>query len=355
MSDAWILRTALAGALTLLVGASAGPAPPAGAASTPFSVAARAAPIAVELVDTDAPVLPGGEVLYAAPALTRAELDSIGNSAGFAAGPYPGDNLTALMGAFNAVSPTGPVLPEYPFSVSSQYPGNPAQKKENGPHRLASNSDENTSKADAHVGLARGNPGVASVSSTSIAKQDPGSGTLTAQASSLVDGFSLGPTLTVGHVSGHAEITSRPGEKPTKQTSFSVGSITVMGTIVGLTDKGLVPVPGTSPGADFNSLTSQLSQAGVTLALLPANETDTAIDSAGLVIGLTREIPNRGFVKVTITLGRVRAQVKSGVPVESGAENAGGSEGAQATTSLTLSVHTRGEDRQVWPQPRSRA
>jgi hypothetical protein len=215
------------------------------------------------------------------------------------------------MGAANAVSPTGPVFPEWPFVVSSQYPGSPTAKKENGPHRLTATSGENGSEADAHLGVARGNPGVLSASSTSAAKQDPASGVLTATADSLVDGFSLGPTLTIGHISGHAEMSGRPGAKPSKQTSFSIANLIVMGTPVGLTDKGLVPVSNTPPGADVNALTKQLAQAGVTLTLLPAEGTDTAIDSAGLAIGYAQDVPNHGLVKVRLILGRVRAQVES--------------------------------------------
>jgi hypothetical protein len=44
---------------------------------------------------------------------------------------------------------------------------------------------------------------------------------------------------------------------------------------------------------------------------LPAEGTDTAIDSAGLAIGFAQDVPNHGIVKVRLTLGRVRAQVAS--------------------------------------------
>lgn len=342
----WIGRTAFTGGLILLIG---GLGVPAGAqdASSPvtsdtFSLAARAAPFAVELIDSGAPVIPGGQVLYVTPTVTRAELDSVGSSTGFAAAPYPGDALPSIMGASNAVSPTGPVFPEYPFSVSTTYPGNAEQAQERGPNRIASTSSENGSEADAHIGLARGNPAVASVASTSIAKHDPGTGALTAQANGVIDGFSLGPTLTIGRVLGHAEITAQPGQKPTKQTAFSLGTVTVMGTTVGLTDKGFVPVADTPPGADFNSLTRQLSQAGITVSILPANETETTIDSAGLAIGFSaRDVPGHGLVKVTVTLGRVSAQLESGAPGESSTEPAGDGEDSQATTSASTSTWPR--------------
>src|SRR5690349_14234396 len=89
-----------------------------------FSVKAYSSPIGVEFFDAGAPVIPG-EIVYGSVAVTRAAVDSVGNSAGFAGGPYLGDNVPALMGAFNAIGPFGAILPPYPFMVQSQYPGSP--------------------------------------------------------------------------------------------------------------------------------------------------------------------------------------------------------------------------------------
>jgi len=286
-------------------------AAPAGAdeSSAFFSVSAGASPVGVEYFDAGAPVIPG-EIVYGSIAVTRAALDSVGNSSGFAAGPYFGDNVPALMGAVNALGPQGAILPQYPFMVQSQYPGTKDQKQDEGPRKLVATSSENESTGDAHVGLARGNPGVLSVSSTSKVKQDPATGALLATADGLVQGFSVGPTLTIGQLVSHAEMSGRPGEKPTKKTTLSIGPITVMGQLVGLTEKGLVPVPGTPKATDVNGLTKQLSAAGITLGLLPGEETDTGIDSAAVVVGIAQKGPG-GITRVRIILGRVRARVES--------------------------------------------
>jgi hypothetical protein len=282
-----------------------------------FSVSAASSPVGVEFFDAGAPVIPG-EIVYASATATKAAVDSVGNSAGFAAGPYLGDNVPALMGAFNALGPAGPILPPYPFMVASQYPGTPKQVQDSGPRHLAATSSENSSDADAHVGLARGNPALLSVSSTSVAKQDPATGLLTATADGTVEAFSVGPTLTIGQLISHAEVTGRPGERPAKKTTLSIGSLTVMGTLVGLTDKGLVPVPGTPKTADLNSLTKQLAATGLTLGLLPGEDTDAGTDSAALVIGIARDFPGHGLVRVRVILGRVRARVESGAPPAQG-------------------------------------
>jgi len=84
-----------------------------------------------------------------------------------------------------------------------------------------------------------------------------------------------------------------------------------MGTLVGLTDKGLAPVPGTPKTADLNSLTKQLSAAGISLGLLPGEDSATGTDSAALVVGIVRDVPG-GQMRVRIILGRVQARVDTG-------------------------------------------
>jgi len=289
---------------------------PAGAAdddtqssSSFFSLAASASPIGVEYFDAGAPVIPG-EIVYGSIAVSRAALDSVGNSSGFAAGPYFGDNVPALMGAVNALGPQGAILPTYPFMVQSQFPGKDKDSQDGGPRKLSATSSANDSTGDAHVGVARGNPGVLSVSSTSKVKHDTASGDLLATADGIVQGFSLGPTLTIGQLVSHAEMSGRPGAKPTKKSTLSIGPITVMGQLVGLTDKGLVPVPGTPKATDVNGLTKQLDAAGITLGLLPGEETATGIDSAALVVGIAQKGPG-GITRVRVILGRVRAKVEA--------------------------------------------
>jgi hypothetical protein len=273
----------------------------------PFSVNAVAAPAAFVFADSGTPVVPG-ELLYITPTFARAELDSLTNSGGLAAAPYLGEAAPALMGTFNAVSPTGPVFPAYPFSASSQFPGNEKNSAANGPFTVESMSNEAGTKATAKAGGVHGNPGLlSSVAGAVVGQGDDG--LLTAVAESTIVGLSLGKELTIGQISGSAKVTGRPGEEPTKESSFSLGSLVVNGTVVGLTDKGLVPVSETNPGADMAALTEQLEQAGITLALLPARKTATAVDSGALEIGIIRDVPNHGLVSIKLVLGRVRAEV----------------------------------------------
>jgi hypothetical protein len=275
----------------------------------PFSVSAVAAPVALQVADTGTPVVPG-ELLYITPSFSRAEFDSLENSAGLAAAPWFGDAAPALMGTFNAVSPTGPVFPAYPFSAASQFPGNGKASASNGPFSVESMSGETGTRATAKAGAAHGNPGLVSSVALSAAEQAE-DGLLTAVAESTVVGLSLGPALTIPRVAGAAKVTGRAGEEVSKESSFSLGSLIVNGTVVGLTDKGLVPVSETNPGADMAALTKGLEQAGITLALLPARQTATSIDSGALEVIITRDVPNHGLVTVKLILGRVRAEIGS--------------------------------------------
>jgi hypothetical protein len=239
------------------------------------------------------------------------------------------------MGAVNGVAAgKAPPLPPYPFIVSSSYPGTPSQSQVNGPYGISSTSGENSSTANAHIGLTTGSPSIGAISSTSVVNHDPTSGVATAQADTAITAFSLGPLLSIGDITGHAKLVTQPGQqKPTKETSFSVGSLTILGTTVGLTSKGLGPARATPLGVDVSALTGALSKAGITLTYLPAKETPTSVDSAGLLVSFNQQVQTQGQVKVTLTLGRVGADVESGPAT---ATDNGSSGAGSATSSSAL-------------------
>ena len=68
---------------------------------------------------------------------------------------------------------------------------------------------------------------------------------------------------------------------------------------------GLAIVPGTPKTADLNSLTKQLSAAGITLGLLPGEDTASGTDSAALIIGLSRDVPG-GLMRRVQSFGAQR-------------------------------------------------
>jgi hypothetical protein len=269
----------------------------------------------VDVVDPAAPLLPNGEVVSATPATAQAVLDSFGQSQGFASAPYPGDVATALPTTLNgALAGHGaPALPAYPFIVQSSHPVTPEAHQAFGPYSLTSKSNADGSNAEAHAGLSTGNASAADVRAAAVARIDRATGARLAQADSVVSGFALtDPVLRIGQITSHGSLTSVPGKPIVKKTSFSIGSMTIAGVVVGFTEQGLQLGPaGALPGLDLSTLNSILEKAGITLTYLPAREGASSIDSAGLAVTFERDVPSQGKVRTSMTLGRVRAAIES--------------------------------------------
>ena len=233
-----------------------------------FTVAARADAMSVEAVDAQAPVVPGGQVFFASPSSTQALVDSVGTSAGFASAPYPGD--TAATGAGTVSGFTGTPVPAYPFYVTSSWPTAPSAANASGPFSVESKSSAADTVARAHVQFPPGDANAAAFTSeaASTAGRQAGSGALVAEATTLVQGLSVGPDLAIGTIAARARLSGAPGAKPAKETSFSVGTITFAGATFGLTDKGFQPVGAIPTVAPTDELKAQ----GITLRFLPARD-----------------------------------------------------------------------------------
>ena len=277
-----------------------------------YQVLARADAFTVEVVYASTPVIPGGEIAKASPATSQTVVNSTGQSLGFASAPYPGDFIISGPGSANGVlAGTAPPVPYYPFVAYSSFPGEPKAEASQGPYKLSTVSEEHKSAAVAEMGAVMGGqPSIASARATSTSLVDMVKRELTAEADSAMDGLIIGP-LAIGHVAGHAKMVGAPGQTPSKESAFSVGTMSIAGTTVGFTDKGLQMASGSAPVPDLSALGKVLSEAGITLTYLPASQTETGIDSAGLAIGFSGNVPQQGPGRITLTLGRVRAEVSS--------------------------------------------
>jgi hypothetical protein len=295
---------------------------------------AKADALSIEVYDSAVPVVPPGQpAVFASPSSTQALFDSLGEATGFASAPYPGEFAGSLPSTVNGLGfGKLPPVPSLPFTVTSSYPGAPSAEQSNGPFGISSVSSATGSTANAHIGLAIGGPSVLSSTAASSATQDPNTGTLVAQADTSVEGLSLGPLLTVGRISAHAKLTALAGKNPTKATSFSVGWMSIAGIPVGLTNNGFQAGPGTPVGLNLSSLTKLLEGAGINLSYLPAVQTPTSVDSAGLAVTFTKTVPTQGPVKTTLILGHVSATAEPG-PVSEPSSGAGapGSTGGSDT------------------------
>lgn len=280
-----------------------------------YTLTARADTFAFEFVETAAPAAPGGEIFYATPSTAQALLDSVGRSEGFAAAPSPGPFFATLPSNGNGVLagfgfPFS--FPDYPFYAASSHPVAPSADKAFGPFRARAESDEFEAVGDARSGgLTNDDPAFMSSRASASVSVNPVDKTRTAVANSRFDGFTTGP-LALGQSLASAKMTQRPGSEPTKESSFTLGSFTIAGVQVAMTDEGFKLGDQAPPTADMSQLFGVLAQAGITVEFLPATETPTSIDSAGLRITRAGTDPSGTQHKVSLILGRVGTSVVGG-------------------------------------------
>jgi hypothetical protein len=274
-----------------------------------FTVTAQADALAVEVVAPAVPLFPQGEITYATPGTAQASVDSLGESTGFASSPYPGASIAGIPSLVNGIAGSygAPPLPSYPFIVNSSYPATPVATQSDGAISLRSSSSANQSAATAATGLSSPTgPQVTAVTATATASVDPSTGNMTATAANATDGFTLGSTLKIGDISSSASLTRSPGQAPVVHTAFSVGSVTVDGVTVGFTNEGFELGPTAVPTLTPAVLAGLLSGAGITLTYLPSTRTADGIDSAGLEITESYNVPGQGgATQLEIILGRV--------------------------------------------------
>jgi hypothetical protein len=134
-------------------------------------------------------------------------------------------------------------------------------------------------------------------------------GTATAEPSDSIRLVAIGTLIHLGQVTAHAKVAVASDGKVTKSSELVVGSLTVAGIQVGLTDKGLVLAGSTLLSAA--PIQHLLAAAHVGLTYLPKAETNTSIRSAGLAVTYTTNVPGQGPVTVTVTYGQVSAAAES--------------------------------------------
>ena len=245
---------------------------------------------------------------YVTPGTAQAEVDSIGASTAFASTPYPGDFVVGLSGILNGLQP-GLGVPEYPLAVFTSYPTVTEAGQEQGPYGITAASDPTSSHGRAAVGVATGDPQLASSTAEADAAWTDGIGTATATAE--VVALAIGTVLRIGELRADAAMAVDAAGTTTKTSSLSFGSMTVGGVEVGLTESGLRVADSVLPGPDLTVVSSALEGAGVTLTYLPASESPTSITSAGLAITQAIDVPSQGRVELTMVLGQVTVAARA--------------------------------------------
>lgn len=323
------MNTRRAGGAVLLLSLltlSVGRAGSAGAELDPgsaFTAVARADALGIEYVNTAAPVFGDNPVVYGTPATAQAQVDSNGRSTAFAAAPYPGDLLVGLPANGNGIfAGSGlPVrFPPYPFFVQSEYPIAPTAQRTQSGVDLGARSDRYVSAGDARSGVISGDVVAAAQSqAASRAEVDQATGAIAATADSRVDGFKVTDALQIGKSAAHARIVSTPGQAVVKETSFTVASLIVNGTELGLTDDGFVLGDEYGPGLDAGPVLDGLRRAGIDVQFIPASGAGSSIESAGLRITQVQDIAGQRQ-RVSFVLGRVSARIDgAATPADSAA------------------------------------
>jgi hypothetical protein len=301
--------------------------------STGYTVSARSDTLGLQLIAAEAPVVSigGGEVLFATPSSAQSSLDSLGASTSYASAPYPGSLVVSLPGTLNGLgSGMLPPAPAYPLYVTSSFPTAPAASQDVGPYGIHAQSSENATDAEARIGVSTFPPQVLSVTSHTSVARDSNSQALTATAVAEITPFSVSNVLRIGDIQGTASATYDPSAnagKPRLSSSLSIGTITVAGVELGLTDKGLTLAGRPVLPVDLSGVVSGLATAGLQLEYVPGHRTDTSITSAGVRITYQKVLPNLGLTTVRLVLGQVSATADPGQPV--------GDNGAGATGDAT--------------------
>jgi hypothetical protein len=286
------------------------------------------------------PVVPSGNLAFVSPATAQATLDQFSGSA-FASAPYAGDLIVNLPTTINGLgSGTLPPFPAYPFLAATDSSTHDA-RQQLGPYVIVSHTGKDVATAGAQVGLSTFSPQVISVTSNASVTRDPDTGVLLAQSSTHVAPLQVNDLLSIGDIRSTSTFRydpSTPDKAPVKTTTLSVGTITIAGVELGLTQDGLSVGGHQLLPVDLSSLNGLLAGSGFSLDVIPKVTTATSITSAAVQLTFHRTLP-APFLDTTVrlVLGRSSAALVSGSlptspPVAAGGGSSSLDGGAAAIT-----------------------
>jgi hypothetical protein len=281
-------------------------------ATVRYSLSARGDAVGVILSATRAPLSPTGELAYVTPSSSQAILDSLGTSRAFASAPNVGDFIITLPGTvtgLGAAIGAIPPIPTPPFYVESDVTA-PQHREELGPYFVEARSSDTSSSAEARIGVSTLPPQLASATTRASVSVDPESGVIEASAVAEIAPFSVSGLVGLGDIRSSVLLRydpANPDAGVTKSSSTSIGTITVAGIELGLTDNGLVAAGTSLLPIDLATLTQLLKGAGIGFTYIPAVETPTSLTSAALELTYVQELPAIGSTTVTLILGKVSA------------------------------------------------
>ena len=307
----------------------------AGAQPTSYTLTAAANEASFELDIANFPLL-APQAAYFSPGTAQSELDSFGGSTAFAGAPFLGQTIEGVGGLVSGLgSGVLPPLPQtLPGYISTTNPSDPSESASQGPYTLTSNSTQDSSTATAGIGLVSGQPQLLSTSATAATTLNP-DGSLQATAQTTTQPLAVGSLLQLGTVQATAAMTVSANGTLTKTSSLDLGTLTIAGLKIGLTQSGfqllnsLLPIPSTA------ALNNLLAPLGLQINFLPSTETNTSVTSAGLQITKKLTVPVEGATAIILTIGQATATLQYQTPpsTSSGVTT-------PATTPTTTAINT---------------
>ena len=245
----------------------------------------------------------------------QAAVSDIEGNRGFASVPYPGELAIAGPGLF-AVA-TGQQFPgHYPFYVASAHPTTPTSAFDGPGLSMKADSDATSASAAARFGPNDEGDGGGARSTARVAREADG---ITSEATGVANAVKVGPVEILGFTST-AKVRRGASGEPERATSMQFSAMKVAETAVAVRDGQFVVAGTTVPLDGFAPVQKALADAGVSVEMVHATETDDGVVSPGIQI--TRQQPAEAAGTTMIvrwTLGRTLAAAK----VEAGAGSPG--------------------------------
>jgi hypothetical protein len=306
MASIW--AASLVGSIALWLGMSS-----TAGAQTQSNFQATAGSESFDALISNPAVIPLGEPVEVAGTDASALLDSIGDSTGFAAAPYPGDLVNSLPGL--AAGAFGIPLPSYPLVVTSNAPGHPTATL-NGPggYNLSASSADQSSTASASLGAGDNAAGAGTLSSSATIKEQA-DGSVVAVGDTSVAGFSLAGVISLGTIHSTATATQDSTGNLKLSSSSSVDALSILGLNIGLENGSLV-LAGQSVPLPPGFLNNLLSPYGVSIQYVSGVKTATSITSAALLVTVTEKDPTGkipGTNTIKFRLGEADASLQGSV------------------------------------------
>jgi hypothetical protein len=233
----------------------------------------------------------------------QAAVSDVEGNRSFASVPYPGELAIAGPGLF-AIA-TGQQFPgHYPFHVASAHPTKPTNEYEAPGLSMKTKSDATSASAAARFGPNDEGEGGGARSTATVVRD---AGGITSEATGVAHAVKVGPVEILGFTSTAKVHRAATGE-PERSSAMTFSAMKVADTAVGVREGQFVVAGTTMPLDGFAPVQKALADAGVTVEVVSATNTDDGVVSPGIQITRKQPADAAGTTMIVrYTLGRTLA------------------------------------------------